>query len=163
PDAASASHRGQLQMVLDASMSIKLPLRPDVVESITAILAEPANRLAAYYDASTAYLAYLRAAKADGTSFTQQQRARLMALAERVATSDSNLWTKACERRNRQRAREFLALVDAQPGGDDLLDKRLASQPSPNRLRPLPDNIDFWCAFLDRVANKGEALARELA
>src|SRR5262249_32642610 len=67
------------------------------------------------------------------------------------------------ERRNRQRAREFLALVDAVPDGDDLLDKRLASQPSPNRLRPLPDNIDFWCTFLDRVANKGEALARELA
>ena len=49
------------------------------------------------------------------------------------------------------------------PDADDLLDKRLATQPSPNRLRPLPCNVDFWCAFLDRVAAKGEALARELA
>jgi len=160
PNRSSASHRGKLKMVLEASMSTKLPSRPDVVEAITAIMAEPTNDLVPP-DASKQYLAYLRAAKAKGTSFTEQQRARLMAVAERVAMSDSNLWGKTYERRNRQRAREFLALADALPG--DLLDERLASQPSPNRLRPLPDNIDFWCAFLDRVANKGEALARELA
>jgi hypothetical protein len=162
PSRSSASHRGMLKMLLEAAMSIKLPCRPDVVESITAIMAEPTNDLAACY-ASTKYLAYLRAAKAAGTSFTEQQRARLMAVAERAGWSDSNFWGKTYERRNRQRAHEFLALVDALPDGDGLLDKRLASRPSPNRLRPLPHNIDFWCAFLDRVANKGEALARELA
>ena len=162
PNRSSASHRGMLKMVLEAAMSIKLPRRPDVVESITAIMAEPTNEHA-FHHVSTKYLAYLRAAKAVGTSFTEQQRARLMAVAERAAMSDGNLWGKTYERKNRQRAREFLALVDALPDGDGLLDRRLASQPSPNRLRPLPDNVDFWCAFLDRVASKGEALARELA
>src|SRR4051794_24895812 len=34
-------HRGPLQLLLDACLSNELPFRPDVVESITAIMAEP--------------------------------------------------------------------------------------------------------------------------
>ena len=163
PDRSTRSiHRGKLKMLLEACMSIELPRRPDVVESITAIMAEPSNNLSAHY-ATGPYLTYLRAAKAEGSNFTEQQRARLIAVAEQAETHDGNRSGKGFERRNRQRGHEFLVLVDAVPDGDDLLEKRLATQPSPNRLRPLPGGINFWCAFLDRVAEKGEALARELA
>jgi hypothetical protein len=163
PDRSVRSiHRGKLKMLLEACMSTELPRRPDVVESITAIMAEPSNNLSAHY-ASGPYLTYLRAAKAEGIDFTEQQRGLLIAVAERAETHDINRSGKGFERRNRQRGHEFRALVDAVPDAGDLLAKRLVSQPSPNRLRPLPDNIDFWCAFLDRVAKNAETLARELA
>src|SRR5262249_30999008 len=49
PDRSLRSiHRGKLKKVLEACMSIELPRRPDVVESITAIMAEPTNNLAAH-------------------------------------------------------------------------------------------------------------------
>ena len=163
PDGSKRSiHRGKLKMLLEACMSNELPRRPDVIESITAIIAEPSNNLAAHY-VSGPYLTYLRSAKAEGNEFTEQQRARLIAVAAQAETHGLNRAGKGFERRNRQRGHEFLVLVGAVPDGDDFLEKRLATQPSPNRLRPLPAGIDFWCTFLDRVAEKGEALARELA
>jgi len=63
-----------LQRLLYGCLSHELPLRPDVVESITAIMAEPSNSHSAHFR-SEPYLTYLRAAKAAGINFTMQQRA----------------------------------------------------------------------------------------
>lgn len=160
-DEVGRNEREELRTLFDACLSAGLPTSAEVVDLVIEATSIPENEFSSLYRLSRIF-AFLEQAKLNGHTFTLKQGKSLGCLARALENADKKYYTKDEERRVLALARKFDALANTSPSEAEKFAGLCAQQPSPNRFRPLPPNIEFWCSFLDQVSDKAQAIADEL-
>lgn len=142
-----------------------LPGSALAIDMILRIMTAPANPFQSYFIFGS-FVRFLTEVTKDGAEFTGDQQRILGDLVRqlekftnsRTNKHDQATWLKVLRELNRlpglERTRNDVRL--------GRIADLVAAEPSPIRFRPLPDNIAFWCRFLDRVADRAEQLRGEI-